>query len=165
MRLSIFLLILFNIINISGCALSPAKKGVMQDQGVYSWDFGRVKAGDILEHLFVLENDSADILRITNISTSCSCTTSELEKKELLSGESVDIIIRFNTQGYYGKSRQFVYINTDRKNRPVIKITLTADVEGGAGMQFKDFGLVQQGDIVEHTFMLDNDVYTPKTPI
>jgi hypothetical protein len=92
------------------------------------WDFGDVKTGSILEHEFVITNDSAKDLAIKDTTTSCGCTVSEIKNKLLKPGESTTVLIKLDTKGYTGDLQQFVYVNTDSMDRPIIRLTVKAKV-------------------------------------
>ena len=92
------------------------------------WDFGIVKQGEILKHDFLLKNETADILEINNIHTSCGCTASEAEKKSLMPQDSTAISVSFDSKGYQGAIKQFVYVNTDNADQGIIKFTIKAQV-------------------------------------
>jgi GTPase len=95
----------------------------------YVWDFGQVKEGQILKHDFAIRNGLSNPLVIKKIDTSCSCTVSEVKKKTLMPGESTVIEVKFNSKGYFGPVQQFVYVNTDNTDNPVLKFTIKANVE------------------------------------
>ena len=92
------------------------------------WDFGQVKQGEILKHDFLLKNETADVLKINSVNTSCGCTVSQSEKKSLKPGESTKISVSFNTRGYSGAVKQYVYVNTDSVDLAVIKFIIKAEV-------------------------------------
>ena len=83
-----------------------------------TWDFGQVKAGEVARHVFVLKNEFRKELDIKDVSTSCGCTGSQVKKKKLLPGESTDIEVTFNSKGYLGAVKQFVYLFTDNFQEP-----------------------------------------------
>ena len=58
--------------------------GCFSQSDPYAWDFGRVKAGDVLKHEFIFKNDSKKTLTIKDVNTSCGCTVSEIKDKSLL---------------------------------------------------------------------------------
>ena len=97
-------------------------------QDPYSWDFGQVKQNQVLEHGFTLKNNTDKALNITGHNTSCGCTVSEIAKKTLEPGESAEVKVQFNSKGYKGKVQQFVYVNTDNQEDPVLKFTIEAFV-------------------------------------
>jgi hypothetical protein len=93
-----------------------------------AWDFGSARAGEVLEHEFVLTNNSGQDLVIKDTTTSCGCTASGIKKKHLKPGESTTVSVKFDTKGYSGDSKQFVYVNTDNIDEPVIRFTVRAHI-------------------------------------
>ncbi len=94
----------------------------------YAFDFGRIKEGEVLKHDFVLKNDSGKTLNIKNVNTSCGCTVSKVGKKALRPGEDALIEVEFDSKGYSGTVQQFVYVNTDSLDNPVIRYIIKAEV-------------------------------------
>jgi len=92
------------------------------------WDFGVVKQGEILVHDFELRNQTRKTLNIVNIHTSCGCTVSKAGKKSLRPGEKTKIQVSFNTKGYFGKTKQYAYVNTDDSDNMIIRFTIKAEV-------------------------------------
>lgn len=130
MRILIFLLLLVGF-GVSGCysqnETQPTAKEDKADS--YNWDFGKVKEGQIAEHVFTLKNKSNKVLTITGINTSCSCTSSEIKDKTLLPGKSTKVTVRFNSKGYVpAKISQHVYVNTDNPDNPVLKFKIQAEI-------------------------------------
>ena len=118
MRLFFGILFLFMT---SGCS-------AQEEQDQYLWDFGSVKENAILKHEFILKNNTSQILTVQNVSTSCGCTASEVKQKILSPGESTTIEVSFNTKGYKGPVEQYVYVNTDNLDNPVLKYIIKAQV-------------------------------------
>lgn len=94
----------------------------------YTWDFGDVIPEDILQHTFILTNESDVVLNIKQVNTSCGCTASEVKKKQLQPGESTDIDVTFKAKGYNGAVQQYVYVNTDSIDNSVIRYIIKANV-------------------------------------
>jgi hypothetical protein len=92
------------------------------------WDFGQVKQGEVLKHDFLLKNDTVDVLKINSINTSCGCTASQADKQEILPGESATINVTFNSHGYLGEVKQFVYVNTDNADLSIVRFIIKAQV-------------------------------------
>lgn len=92
------------------------------------WDFGRVKEGAVLEHEFVFKNNSSKATNIKSINTSCGCTASKVKKNKLAPQESTEIEVKFKTKGYSGQTQQFVYVNTDNTDEPVVRFIIKAEV-------------------------------------
>jgi Protein of unknown function (DUF1573) len=117
------------------CAEAPAGKPdvaanfTQKDKAdLNEWDFGQVKQGLILKHDFVLKNQTNDILEINSIHTSCGCTVSESEKKSLLPQDSTNIKVTFDSHGYLGPVKQFVYVNTNNADLGIIRFIVKAQV-------------------------------------
>jgi len=96
---------------------------------VNEWDFGSVNQGGVLKHDFTFKNETSGILKITGINTSCGCIASQAEKKSLAPGESAVINVTFNSKGYSGEVKQFIYVNTDNAGLPIIRFIVKAEVE------------------------------------
>jgi len=86
----------------------------------YLWDFGRVREGDVVKHNFNLKNSTGKTLKVKDVTTSCGCTASAVKKDTLLPGESTEIAVEFDSQGYSGPVRQFIYVHTDANSAPVL---------------------------------------------
>jgi len=94
----------------------------------YLKDFGLVKAGEVVKHSFLIKNDSPRVLKIKNVTTSCGCAVSEVKNKFLNPGESTFVDVKFDSQGYSGTVRQFVYLSTDSLDESLIKFIIEANV-------------------------------------
>jgi hypothetical protein len=92
------------------------------------WDFGQVKQGELLKHDFILKNETKNVLGINSIHTSCGCTASKSDKKSLLPQESTKITVNFNSKGYLGPVKQFVYVNTDNTDMEIVKFSIKAQI-------------------------------------
>ena len=60
-------------------------------------DFGKVKKGSTAEYYFEFTNTGDKPIVITNVSTSCQCTTPEWNKKPILPGKSDKIKVGYKT--------------------------------------------------------------------
>lgn len=94
----------------------------------YAWDFGKVKQGEVVAHSFTLNNESAETLNIVAVNTSCGCAVSEVKDKVLAPQGSTLLEVKFNSKGYSGAVQQFIYVNTDSVDKPVIRFIIKAEV-------------------------------------
>jgi len=94
----------------------------------YVWNFGKVRQGQVLKHIFSFKNESRKILKIKNVNTSCGCTVSNIEKDILLPEESTNISVEFNSEGYSGEVQQYVYVHTDNLDNPIVRLIIKADI-------------------------------------
>src|SRR3989304_170994 len=130
-------------------------------------DFGDIKQGEKVSHIFVLTNSGGDLLKITDILPSCGCTAAMPEKNELTPGESTNLNVTFNSAGRFGKQKKLVKINSNDPENPQQIITIKGvvvlpDAENSTYpvLHFPeahhDFGQVQEGKVVEYTFAFEN---------
>lgn len=94
----------------------------------FSWDFGIVKQGRIAQHDFIIKNESTRELNIKEVNTSCGCTVSQAKIKTLKPRESTVIEVKFNSKGYAGKVKQFVFVTTDSLDNPVLRYIIEAEI-------------------------------------
>ena len=83
------------------------------------FDFGEAIDGAVVEHVFVLKNTGDAVLKIFRIAYNCSCTSYEIPKTEIASGEWVPLTVRFNTTGYSAYSQPVSQTLTIFSNDPV----------------------------------------------
>jgi len=80
-------------------------------------DFGTIAKGDVVKHIFKFKNTGEAPLMISDIKTTCGCTTPQYTKEPVAPGESGEILVQFNSAGKSG------VINK--------RVTIYANVEGG----------------------------------
>lgn len=119
------ILILFClIISLVFAQRAGAKIFVQQSQ----FDFGKIKAGAKVNHDFVIHNKGGDTLKINNVRASCGCTAVKPEKSILLPGESTKINVMFDSNGRTGQQKKFVYVDSNDKENPYLRLYFTADI-------------------------------------
>ncbi len=82
------------------------------------YDFGKIPQGKPVTHVFVVENQSKEILKIGNVVASCGCTTPEWEKDKAIGpGESSNITVGYNAaaEGPFNKFITVSYNETQSK--------------------------------------------------
>ncbi|GAB3339886.1 hypothetical protein GCM10027429_26790 [Marivirga atlantica] len=79
-----------------------------------TFDFGDIKQGDVVEHIFTFENTGNQPLIISNATTTCGCTASEYKRGEPIApGESSQIKVKFNSRGKMGAINKVVTIKSN----------------------------------------------------
>lgn len=102
-------------------------------------DLGTVIYGDTPTTTFLLTNFTPLPLKITRVSTSCGCTSAEIDEEELGpheelgAYESTSISVTFDPAVHkddidLGELTRTVYIDTDNPNFPQLTSTITANV-------------------------------------
>jgi hypothetical protein len=133
-RISLLLLLLFLSFPQAGCYAQDSRKAsenpriTAESSDPYSYDFGRVKQGEVVKHIFVFKNESPKRLNIKDINTSCGCTVSKVEKKNLSAGEATLMEVKFNTKGYSGQIQQYIYVHTDSLDNPLLRFIIKAEI-------------------------------------
>jgi len=105
----------------------PARATAVFDKD-NAWDFGQVRAGEVLKHSFVFKNDTRKVINIKEVRTSCGCAVSKVAKKRLGPRESTVVEVEFNTKGYSGAVQQYVYVQTDDPDKPITRFIIKAQL-------------------------------------
>ncbi|GAA4384352.1 DUF1573 domain-containing protein [Hymenobacter koreensis] len=77
------------------------------------YDFGKIKQGDVAEHVFKFKNTGTAPLIISNIGTSCGCTTPDWTKDPIMPGKSGTITAKFNSAGKLGMQNKVLTIESN----------------------------------------------------
>ncbi len=96
--------------------LSEMKKFPEMKFDVKEIDFGTHDEGAILDTVFKFTNTGEVPLVISNVKTSCGCTTPYWPKKPIKPGESDVIKVKFNTNHKPGNQVKTITIHTNTKN-------------------------------------------------
>jgi len=116
------------------------------------WDFGVVKQGDVVAHVFEVKNLGGAELLISKVRPSCGCTAALLSSSEVPPGGSSQIKVSFNSSGFKGKTTKYIYVESNDPDEPQKKLTITAFVEAPPQPTIElmenrwDFGLIAQGE-------------------
>jgi hypothetical protein len=91
-------------------------------------DIGTIYQGEIKKTPIKIKNTGNAPLQITNIQTSCGCTTVKETKKRLDPGESDSFITEFNSAGFRGKIMKTISISSNDPAAPVTNIELHGEI-------------------------------------
>ncbi|NQZ75028.1 MAG: DUF1573 domain-containing protein [Ekhidna sp.] len=76
-------------------------------------DFGTIKDGDVVEHVFSFTNDGEAPLVITDAKATCGCTVPEWPREPIPVGGSGEIKVRFNSKGKPGVQNKTVTLTSN----------------------------------------------------
>ncbi len=76
-------------------------------------NFGELESGKTAEMEFKFKNTGNETLIIKNISSSCGCTVTKVDKKEYKPGEEGTIPVKFFSQGYNGEITKTITVSTN----------------------------------------------------
>ncbi len=93
------------------------------------FNFGKVKAGEKVQHEYVFKNTGKEPLVISNAKGSCGCTVPEWPKEPIAPGASGKIKVEFDSKGKSGPNSKQVTI-TANTDPPQSIIYIKGDVIG-----------------------------------
>ncbi|WP_192348018.1 DUF1573 domain-containing protein [Algoriphagus sp. Y33] len=99
------------------------------------YDFGTVKEGQVVEHLFKFTNNGQAPLVISNITASCGCTSPDWTKTPVKPGEEGFVKVVFNSANKSGAQAPTVSIQANTNpnvTRLRLKGTVTPKIAGAA---------------------------------
>lgn len=109
-----------------------------------SFDFGTIKQGDVVEHLFKFKNVGEGPLIISKTKVTCGCTTPSYSKEPIAPGEEGEILVKFNSRGKLGQQNKTVTISANVEGG-VDRISIRTNVEAPASTQ-NMMGPVKDGE-------------------
>ena len=96
------------------------------------FDFGSIKEGEVVHHVFKFTNVGKTDLIINNARGSCGCTIPSYPKEPILVGESGEIEVQFNSKNKAGANQKFVSIVANTYPE-VTSISIKANVQPKEG--------------------------------
>lgn len=92
------------------------------------FDFGQVKKGEKVEHVYEVTNTGKNPLIINAVQPGCGCTAPDYTKDPILPGAKGTITLSFDSTNFDGKVDKFADVYANVENAPV-RLTFTADVQ------------------------------------
>lgn len=77
------------------------------------YDFGSIKQGDIVDHVFKFKNTGTQPLVISNVQASCGCTIPDWTKEPVAPGKMGMISAKFNSAGKMGMQTKVLTIESN----------------------------------------------------
>ena len=112
-----------------------------------SYNFGTVARGAKTEHRFTFTNTYKEDLRVAGVRTSCGCTSPTVSKNDLKTGESADIIAKFNTHTFVGQHGATLTVTFDKPFHAEVQLRVTGNIRGDVTFNppFIDLGNLELG--------------------
>lgn len=99
------------------------------------FDFGTVKEGEVVTHVFKFKNVGEAPLVIQNASATCGCTVPDYSRKPIPVGETGEVQVKFNSQGRVGTQSKNVTITANTKPATTtVKIRGVVEAKGDADL-------------------------------
>jgi hypothetical protein len=127
-----------------------------------SWDFGKIKQGEIVSHEFVFTNEGDDTLKIERVASSCGCTAVLVSDQEIPARKQGKVEVKFNSQGYGGNITKVIYVFSNDPNEAQKPLEIKADVETPPSPRIEidpynyDAGLLIEGEDVVANVKIKN---------
>jgi hypothetical protein len=80
------------------------------------YDFGDIKQGEVVEHVFEFTNSGDSTLLLQKAYSSCGCTIPTYPKEGIAPGQSGKITVKFNSEGKMGLNNKIITILSNAKN-------------------------------------------------
>ncbi|MFD1873127.1 DUF1573 domain-containing protein [Hymenobacter bucti] len=77
------------------------------------YDFGSIKQGDVVDHVFKFKNTGTQPLVISNVQASCGCTIPDWTKEPVGPGKMGMISAKFNSAGKMGMQTKVLTIESN----------------------------------------------------
>lgn len=94
------------------------------------YEFGKVKEGDEISHVFKIKNEGTAELVITNVSPACGCTASDFTKTLAPGAEGI-VKLSVKTARMNGPTERYADIISNDPAQPNLKIWVKMDVRKG----------------------------------
>lgn len=128
-----------------------------------SYDFGKIKAGNVVSYEFVFRNEGPEPLVIDNVESSCGCTAAILSDRKINPGKEGRIKVSFDSRGLQGKVIKFVYVNSNDAEASSRELSITAEIEperAGPRIEINnynvDLGLSLEGESPSFKIVIKN---------
>ena len=93
-----------------------------------AYDFGTIKEGAVVEHIFKFKNTGEAPVILSQVSASCGCTTPEYTKDPVLPGKEGEIKVSYNSKGHTGNQQKIVTVSSNAENK-VTTVQIKGTVE------------------------------------
>ena len=111
----------------AGAARGPAKI----ELSTAEFDFGTIPNSGPVRQVFQVRNTGQERLEIDGVSTSCGCTTAEVDNTRLLPGEAANLTVTYDPQVHGGETGEFlrvVYVRSNDPSTPEASLTIRVTV-------------------------------------
>lgn len=92
------------------------------------FDFGKIKKGDVVSHVFEVTNTGKNPLIISNVQPTCGCTVPDFTKDPILPGKTGKITLTFDSANFDGVVHKTAEVYANVAKVP-IELRFTADIQ------------------------------------
>lgn len=84
-----------------------------------SYDFGTIKDGDVVEHVYTFKNTGNHPLIIDEVVATCGCTVPAYTKTPVAPGAKGEIAISFNSKGRTGNVDKNIFLKSNAQEESI----------------------------------------------
>ena len=149
------------LMNPTGGGAAPGKKPAVKFNQE-SWDFGKIKQGEILNYEFIFKNEGDAALKVEKVETSCGCTAALVSSNNLEPGQEGKIKATFDSRGYAGKVVKYIFFESNDPDSPRTELKISAEIEVPPQPRIEldryniDLGLSLEGEDAGGRFVVKN---------
>lgn len=92
------------------------------------FDFGKIKKGDKVEHVYEVTNTGKNPLIISSVHPTCGCTVPDYTKDPILPGQKGKITLKFDSSNFEGMVHKSAEVYANVAQVP-IELQFTADIQ------------------------------------
>ena len=92
------------------------------------FDFGKIKKGDQVEHVYEVTNTGKNPLIISSVVPTCGCTVPEFTKDPIMPGQKGKITLKFDSTNFQGIVHKTAQVYANVSHVP-IELKFTADIQ------------------------------------
>lgn len=92
------------------------------------FDFGKIKKGDTVEHVYEVTNTGTNPLIISTVQPTCGCTVPDFTTKPILPNQKGKITLKFNSANFEGVVHKSAEVYANVEQVPV-ELRFTADIQ------------------------------------
>lgn len=93
------------------------------------WNFGTIEQKQTVKHKFIIQNRGEADLIINDVRSTCACTAVLSTPNCIKPGEKAEIEVSFYSDYRVGKVTKHVYVDSNDRDQPWIKLTITGVVK------------------------------------
>jgi hypothetical protein len=117
-RMEAIAIVLVAISSLGGYSGETAARGQEWARAMFdnhtTHDFGTVARGAKVEHRFVFENIYEEDLHVQSVSSSCGCSTPQVNRKLLKTWEKGEVLVTIDTRTFFGRKDATIAVVFDK---------------------------------------------------
>jgi hypothetical protein len=92
------------------------------------FNFGNIKKGDKVEHVYEVTNTGTNPLVISEVKPGCGCTAPDFTKDPILPGKKGKITLHFDSSNFDGNVQKYADVYANVEKSPV-RLTFNANIQ------------------------------------